>query len=137
MHVVWEYKHLGIWVSLRLKCVRDAKHKKDQAMASYSPLAVKVFGNRRIRTWLKMALMRSLVLSRSRTEHRLHCGQSETQILASCDDVGTFNAQSPYLEQRETDGVGIAGVQRLGDIGLTSFRTSHAGRDESNGYQFD
>ena len=34
-------------------------------MASYSPLAVKVFGNKRIRTWLKMALMRSLVLSRS------------------------------------------------------------------------
>ena len=34
-------------------------------MASYSPLAVKVFGNRRIRTWLKVALMRPLVLSRS------------------------------------------------------------------------
>ena len=34
-------------------------------MASYSPLAVKVFGNRRIRTWLKVAHMQSLVLSRS------------------------------------------------------------------------
>ena len=34
-------------------------------MASCSPLAVTVFGNRRVRTWLKMALMRSLVLSRS------------------------------------------------------------------------
>ena len=45
--------------------VRDAKHKEDRALASYSPLAVKVFGNRRIKTWLKMALMRSLVLSRS------------------------------------------------------------------------
>ena len=72
-----------------------------------------------------------------RTEHRRYCGQSETQILASCGDVGTFNAQSPYLEQRETDGVGNAGAQRLGDIGLPSFRTSHAGRDESHGYQFD
>ena len=65
VHVVSVYKHLGTWVSLRLKCARDAKHKEDQAMASYSPLAVKVFGNKRIRTWLKMALMRSLVLSRS------------------------------------------------------------------------
>ena len=65
VHVVSEYNHLGTWVSVRPKCMRDAKHKEDQAMASYSPLAVKVFGNRRIRTWLKMALMRSLVLSRS------------------------------------------------------------------------
>ena len=65
MHVVSEYKHLGTWVTLRLKCMRDAKHKDNQAMASYSPLAVKVFGNRWIKTWLKMALMRSLVLSRS------------------------------------------------------------------------
>ena len=65
VHVVSEYKHLGTWVSLRLKCARDAKHKEDQAMASYSPLAVQVFGNKRIRTWLKMALMRSLVLSLS------------------------------------------------------------------------
>ena len=65
VHVVSEYKHLGLWVSLRLKCVRDAKHKEDQAMTSYSPLAVRVFGNTRIRTWLKMALMRSLVLSRA------------------------------------------------------------------------
>ena len=63
-HVVSEYTHLGTWVSLRLKCMRDAKHKEDQVMASYSPLAVKVFGNRRIRT-SKMALMRSLVLSSS------------------------------------------------------------------------
>ena len=63
--VVSEYKHLGTWVSSRLKCMRDAKLKEDQAMASYSPLAVKVFGNRRIRTRLKIALMRSLVLSRS------------------------------------------------------------------------
>ena len=62
VHVVSEYKHLGTWVSLRLKCMRDAKHKEDPAMASYSPLAVKVFGNRRIRTWLNMALMRSLVI---------------------------------------------------------------------------
>ena len=45
--------------------MRDANHKEDQAMASYSPLAVKVFGNRKIRTWLNMALMRSLMLSRS------------------------------------------------------------------------
>ena len=58
VHVVSEYKHLRTWVSLRLKCMRDGKHVGDQAMASYSPLAVKVFGNRRIRTWLKMALMR-------------------------------------------------------------------------------
>ena len=65
VHVVSEYKHLGTWVSLRLKCMRHAKHKEDQVMASYSPLAVKVFGNRRIKTWLKMALMRALVLSRS------------------------------------------------------------------------
>ena len=154
VHVVSEYKHLGTWVSLRLNSMRDAKHKEDQAIASYSPLALKVFGNKRIRTWLKVALMRSLVLSRScfnlhisvprplafetleqgaharlethnwihqwsrhgrcwstssfeqscetdagRTEHRLYCGQSETQILAACDDVGTFDAQSSYLEQ--------------------------------------
>ena len=70
-----------------------------------------------------------------RTEHRLHCGQSETQILASCDDVGTFDAQSPYLAQRETDGVGIAGAQRLGGIGWPSVWTSHTGRDESHGYE--
>ena len=49
VHVVSEYKHLGTWVSLGPKCMRDAKHKEDQAMASYSPLAVKVFGGRRIR----------------------------------------------------------------------------------------
>ena len=49
---------------------------------------------------------------------------------ASCDDVGTFNVQRPYLEQGETD-EGIAGAQRLGGIGLPSFRTSHTGRDES------
>ena len=42
VHVVSEYKHLGTWVSLRLKSMRDANHKDDQAMASYSPLAVKV-----------------------------------------------------------------------------------------------
>ena len=71
-----------------------------------------------------------------RSEHRLYYDQSETQILASCDDVGTFNAQSLYLEQGETDGVGIAGAQRLGGIGLPSFRTSHTGRDESHGYRF-
>ena len=65
VHIVSEYIHLGTWVSLRLKCARDAKLKEDQAIASYSPLAVKVFGNKRIRTWLKMALMRSLVLSRA------------------------------------------------------------------------
>ena len=65
VHVVSEYKHLGTWVSLRLKCARDAKHREDQAMASYSLLTVKVFGKKRIRTWLKMALIRSLVLSRS------------------------------------------------------------------------
>ena len=65
VHIVSEYKHLGTWVSLRLKCGRDAKHKEDQAMASYSPLAVEVFGNKRISIWLKMALMRSLVLSRA------------------------------------------------------------------------
>ena len=65
VHAVSEYKHLGTWVSLRPRCMRDAKHKEDQAMASYSPLAVKLFGNRRIRTWLKMALMRSLLLRRS------------------------------------------------------------------------
>ena len=190
--VVSEYKHLRIWVSLRPKCVRDARHKEDQAMASYSPLAVKVFGNRRIRTWLNMALMRSLVLSRlcfnlhisvprpwllkrlnrvhmrvlrriarcikwdrhgrcwstssfkqscetdaGRTEHRLYCGQSETQILASCDDVGTFNAQVPYMEKGETDGVGIASARRLGCIGLQSFGACHSGRAEPHGSQFD
>ena len=49
-------------------------------------------------------------------------------MLASCDDVGTFDAHSPYLKHGETDGVGIANSQRLGGIGLQSFRTSHTSR---------
>ena len=31
VHVVSKYKLLGTWVSLRLKCMRDANHKEDQA----------------------------------------------------------------------------------------------------------
>ena len=65
LHVVSEYKYLGTWVTSRSRCIRDAKHKEEQAMASYSPLVVKVFGNSWIRTLLRMAPMRSLVLSRS------------------------------------------------------------------------
>ena len=87
--------------------------------------------------WSTSSFEQSCETDAWRTEHRLYCGQSETQILASCDDVGTFDAQSPYLEQRESDGVGIAGAQRLGGIGLPRVRTSHTGRDESHGYQFD
>ena len=83
------------------------------------------------------ALEQSCEKDAGRTEHRLYYGESETQILASCDDVGTFNAQSPDLEQGETDGVGTASAQRPGGIGLPSFRTSHTGRDESHGSQFD
>ena len=37
VHVVLEDKHLGTWVSLRSRCMRDAKHKEEQAMASHSP----------------------------------------------------------------------------------------------------
>ena len=73
------------------------------------------------RCWSTSSFEQSCETDAGRTEHRLYCGQSETQILASCDDVGTFNAQSPYLEQGETDGVGIASAQRLGSIGLPSF----------------
>ena len=65
VHVVSENKHLGTWVSLRSRCMRDAQQKEEHAMASYSPLAVKVLGNSWIRTWLRMAPIRSLVLSRS------------------------------------------------------------------------
>ena len=81
------------------------------------------------RYWSTSSLEQSCETDAGRTEHRLHCGQSETQIVAACDDVGTFDAQSPHLEQGETDGVGITGAQRLGGIGLPSFRTSHNGRD--------
>ena len=48
VHVVSEDEHLGTWLGLCLRCMRDSKHKEDQAMASYSPLVVKVFGNREI-----------------------------------------------------------------------------------------
>ena len=47
--------------------------------------------------------------------------RARLKILAACDDVRTFDAQSPYLEQGETDGVGIAGAQRLGGIGFAKF----------------
>ena len=106
VHIVSEYKHLGTWVSLRLTCARDAKHKEDQAMASYSPLAVKVFGNKRIRIWLKMALMRSLVLSRAC--FNLHISVPGPWILKRLNRVHmrVLRRISRCINGVETDGVG-------------------------------
>ena len=192
VHVVSEYNHLGKWVSLRLKCARDAKHREDQAMASYSPLAVKVFGNKRIRTWLKMALMRSLVLSRpcfnlhisvprpwlfkrlNRVHMRVlrritrcingvdtdgvgqphHSNRAVRQMLGEPSiDCIVARARLKYWRRVMTSGPpmiraliwnrvrptewALQGAQRLGGIGLPSFRTSHTGRVESHVYQFD
>ena len=52
--------------------------------------------------WSTSSFEQSCETDAGQTEHRLYCVQSETQILASCVDVGTFNAQSPDLEQGET-----------------------------------
>ena len=58
----------------------------------------------------------------------MHCGQSETQIPASCDDVGTVNAQTPCMVQGETDGAGIGSAQRLG--GMACQVTGHVTVEE-------
>ena len=106
VHVVSEYQHLGTWVSLRLKCMRDAKHKEDQAMASCSALAVKVFGNRRIRTRLKTALMRSLVLSRS--SFNLHISVPRPWLLKRLNRVHmrVLRRIAGCINGIDTDGVG-------------------------------
>ena len=106
MQVVSEHKHLRTWVSLRLKCMRHAKHKEDLVMASYSPQAVKLFGNRRIRTWLKVALMRSLVLSRSCSN--LHISVPRPWLLKRLNRVlmRVLRRIAGCINGVDTDGVG-------------------------------
>ena len=83
--------------------MRDAKHK---AMASYSTLTVKVFGNTRIRTSLKMALMRSLVLSRSC--FNLHISVPRPWLFETLEQCAHARLETNNWKHRwvDTDGVG-------------------------------
>ena len=58
------YKHLGTKLSLDEVCMQDARHKEKSALGAYSPIAVKIFGSRFVFDWVKLMLMRSLILSR-------------------------------------------------------------------------
>ena len=75
-------------------------------MAPCSPLAVKVFGNRRIRTWLKMTLMRPLVLSRS--SFNLHISVPRLWLLKRLNRVHmrVLRLIAGCINAVDTDGVG-------------------------------
>ena len=75
-------------------------------MASYSPLAVKVFGKSSIRTWLRMALMRSLVLSRAC--FNLHISVPGPWLLKRLNRVHmrVLRRISRCINGVDTDGVG-------------------------------
>ena len=47
------------------------------------------------RCWSSSSFEQSCETDAGRTEHRLCCGQSETQILASCADVGDLRCSEP------------------------------------------
>ncbi|CAK0814249.1 unnamed protein product, partial [Prorocentrum cordatum] len=64
LHIVDEYRHLGIFVSAQGVHFRNAVHRASAALGAYSPIAFKVFGSSVIDDKYKLVFMRSLVLSR-------------------------------------------------------------------------
>ena len=58
------YKYLGSIVSMSGDIIADARYKASQAMAAYSPLAIKVFASQAMSAALKIAFATSLVVSR-------------------------------------------------------------------------
>jgi hypothetical protein len=64
IRVVMSYKYLGSILSEKLARNADAIRRTRLAMASYAPIATKVFGSSCISTTLKVALAFSLVFSR-------------------------------------------------------------------------
>jgi hypothetical protein len=64
LHLVSEYKHLGGIIAMSGAISAEAAHRASSAMSAYGPLAGKIFGAESIPTPLKLAFLRSLVLSR-------------------------------------------------------------------------
>jgi hypothetical protein len=64
LHLVGEYKHLGGFIAMNGSIAAEVTHRVSSAMSSYGPLAGKLFGASAVPTALKMAFLRSLVLSR-------------------------------------------------------------------------
>jgi len=62
--IVSSYKHLGTWVAADRNDFKDAKHKSQQALQAFIPIAMKVFGNAYVKLHLKLTLGCALVLSR-------------------------------------------------------------------------
>ena len=64
LHLVGEYKHLGGLIAISGSIASEVTHRVSAAMSSYGPLSGKLFGASGVPTPLKMAFLRSLVLSR-------------------------------------------------------------------------
>ena len=64
LHIVGEYKHLGGLITASGSVAPEVTHRVSAAMSSYGPLSGRLFGASEVPTPLKMAFLRSLVLSR-------------------------------------------------------------------------
>ena len=64
LHIVDVYKHLGTFCSASAETYRNALHRVQSAMSSYSPISQKVFGNELLSTQHRSSLLQSLIMSR-------------------------------------------------------------------------
>jgi len=62
--VVDKYKHVGSITSISSSDIYEVQHRCAEALAVYGPIAYKVFGSPKLGDWLKLHLMKSLVLSK-------------------------------------------------------------------------
>eukprot|EP00973_Karenia_brevis_P038102 5252144-Karenia_brevis.AAC.1 len=62
--VVGVYKHLGTFCSQAGECFANTQHRVQSAMAAYSPISAKVFGNPAIGLQHRLSFVRSLVVSK-------------------------------------------------------------------------
>ena len=85
VNVVDSYKHLGTYVSSIGDTFLNTVHRAKSAMGAYGPIAHKVFGNRFMSLPHKLALLRTLVLSR--LLHAVHITTLKARDLTALNAV--------------------------------------------------